>query len=43
MIATVLAILSGIFWTITYLLIIRRSIQDKSVGMPMVALCMNIS
>ncbi|MGL4620499.1 transmembrane-type terpene cyclase [Chroococcidiopsis sp.] len=40
---TALAILSGIFWTITYLLIIRRSIQDKSVGMPLVALCMNIS
>ncbi|OWY63495.1 hypothetical protein B7486_52805 [cyanobacterium TDX16] len=40
---TALAILSGIFWTITYLLIIRRSIQDQSVGMPLVALCMNIS
>lgn len=40
---TALAILSGIFWTIAYLLIIRRSIQDQSVGMPLVALCMNIS
>jgi hypothetical protein len=40
---TALAILSGIFWTVAYLLIIRRSIQDKSVGMPLVALCMNIS
>lgn len=39
----VLAILSGIFWTIAYLLIIRRSIQDQSVGMPMAAICMNIA
>jgi hypothetical protein len=39
----VLAILSRIFWTITYLLIIQRSIQDKSVGMPMAAICMNIA
>lgn len=39
----VLAILSGIFWTIAYLLIIRRSIQDRSVGMPMAAICMNIA
>lgn len=43
MTTTTVAILSGIFWTITYLLIIRRSIQDQSVGMPLVALCMNIS
>lgn len=31
---TAFAILSGIFWTVAYLLIIQRSIQDKSVGMP---------
>jgi hypothetical protein len=37
------AILSGIFWTITYLLILQRSIQDRIIGMPMVALCMNIA
>lgn len=37
----ILAIFSGIFWTITYLLIIRRSIRDQIVGLPMVALCMN--
>lgn len=40
---TALAILSGIFWTIAYLLIIRRSTQEQTVGMPLVALCMNIS
>lgn len=42
-VATTLAMLSGLFWTIAYLLIIRRSIQDRSVGMPMLTLCMNIS
>ncbi|MBV8886336.1 MAG: hypothetical protein JO235_20410 [Chroococcidiopsidaceae cyanobacterium CP_BM_RX_35] len=43
MIPTVLAILSGIFWTITYILIIRRATQDQIIGMPMVAPCMNIA
>jgi hypothetical protein len=40
---TLFALLSGIFWTITYLLILKRSIQDRIIGMPMVALCMNIA
>ncbi|WGV25819.1 hypothetical protein [Halotia branconii] len=40
---TALAILCGIFWTVAYLSIIRRSIRDKSVGMPLVAVCLNIS
>ncbi|WP_114779196.1 transmembrane-type terpene cyclase [Botryobacter ruber] len=34
---------SGVFWTITYLLILRRGFVDKTYGMPMVALCANIS
>ncbi|MFC6999403.1 transmembrane-type terpene cyclase [Rufibacter roseus] len=34
---------SGIFWTLTYLLIIRRGLLDKTYGMPMVALCANLS
>ncbi len=34
---------SGVFWLITYLLIIRRGYQDKACGMPMAALCLNIS
>jgi hypothetical protein len=38
-----LAILSGIFWTITYLLILQRSVKDRFVGMPMLALCMNFA
>jgi hypothetical protein len=38
-----LSIASGIFWSITYLLIIKRGFQDKACGMPMAALCLNIS
>src|SRR5947209_19406555 len=34
---------SGAFWTGTYLLIIRRSSLDHTYGMPLVALCANIS
>ncbi len=34
---------SGVFWTITYLLILRRGYKDKLYGMPMVALCANLS
>ncbi len=33
----------GIFWIITYILIIKRGFQDKKYGMPMVAICANIS
>ncbi|GGK68637.1 hypothetical protein ACD591_17270 [Rufibacter glacialis] len=38
-----LQICSGLFWTITYLLILRRGYQDKLYGMPMVALCANLA
>jgi hypothetical protein len=34
---------SGLFWTITYVLIILKGQKDKSYSMPMVALCANIS
>ncbi|MBE3559230.1 MAG: hypothetical protein IMW89_08400 [Ktedonobacteraceae bacterium] len=34
---------SGIFWTITYILVIRRSFLDRTYGMPLVALCANLS
>ena len=34
---------TGIFWTITYLLIIRKGYQDKTYGMPVAALCANLS
>jgi hypothetical protein len=34
---------SGILWTVTYLLIIRRGFLDHTYGMPLVALCANLS
>jgi hypothetical protein len=33
----------GIFWTAVYLLIIRLGFRDKTYGMPITALCANIS
>lgn len=36
-------LVSGLFWTITYILIIRRGYLDKTYGMPLVALGANIS
>ncbi|MGN4125697.1 hypothetical protein ACMGD3_11905 [Lysinibacillus sphaericus] len=33
----------GLFWIITYILIIKRGFQDKKYGMPMAAICANIS
>jgi hypothetical protein len=38
-----LKIIGGIFWTLTYLIIINRGFKDKSYGMPLFALCANIS
>lgn len=38
-----LAVASGLFWSVTYLLIIKRGYQDKACGMPLAALCLNIS
>ena len=34
---------SGIFWTLTYLLILRRGAKDRIHGMPMAALCANLA
>jgi hypothetical protein len=42
-VANFLMISSGICWTITYLLILRRGFLDNSYGMPMLALCANLS
>ncbi len=39
----ILKIGGGLFWTLVYIVIIRRGIKDKSYGMPMVALGANIS
>jgi len=33
----------GVFWTLAYILIIKRGFQDNTFGMPIVALCANIS
>ncbi len=33
----------GLFWSLTYILIIRRGFKDKTYGMPLVALGANIS
>jgi hypothetical protein len=33
----------GFFWTLTYILVIRRSFLDQTYGVPLVALCTNIS
>ena len=34
---------SGVFWTLVYLLIIRSGFREKTYGMPITALCANIS
>jgi hypothetical protein len=36
-------IIGGIFWSITYILIIRQGYKDKTYSMPLAALCANIS
>ena len=36
-------IASGVCWIITYLLIIKQSFAQRTYGMPMAALCANIS
>lgn len=42
-IVPILAISSGVLWSITYILIIYRGFKDKNYGMPIVALCLNVS
>lgn len=39
----ILKFISGLFWTITYILIILKGFEDKTFGMPLIALCANIS
>ena len=34
---------SGIFWTLTYVPIIWRGFLDQTYGMPLAALCANLS
>ncbi len=40
---TTLMIIGGIFWSVTYILIIRQGYKDKTYSMPLAALCANIS
>ena len=40
---TVFALAATFFWTTAYVLIIRQSLRDKVYGMPVVALCLNLS
>lgn len=40
---SLLMLACGFFWSLTYILIIQRSFQDKTYGMPLAALCLNIS
>jgi hypothetical protein len=40
---TTLALGSGLFWTLTYVLVIQRGMADRTYGMPLVALCANLS
>lgn len=40
---TEIMMIGGLFWSATYILIIRRGFKDKTFGMPMAALCANIS
>lgn len=42
-VASVLMITAGICWAATYILIIRQGSRDLTYGMPIVALCANIS
>jgi hypothetical protein len=36
-------VVSGVMWTLAYLLIIRQGFLDRTYGMPLAALCANIS
>jgi hypothetical protein len=40
---TALLLASGAFWTLTYILMIKRGFQDKTYGMPLAALGANLS
>ena len=40
---SIILILGGIFWILTYAFIISKGYKDKTYGMPLLALCANIS
>ena len=40
---SIILLLGGIFWILTYVFIISKGYKDKTYGMPLLALCANIS
>ncbi len=40
---SIILLLGGIFWILTYIFIISKGYNDKTYGMPLLALCANIS
>ena len=40
---TIILVVGGIFWILTYIFIISKGFKDKTYGMPLIALCANIS
>jgi hypothetical protein len=40
---TMMLTIGGIFWILTYIFIISKGFRDKTYGMPIIALCANIS
>ena len=40
---TIILTIGGIFWILTYVFIISKGFKDKTYGMPLIALCANIS
>jgi hypothetical protein len=40
---TIILTIGGIFWILTYIFIISKGFKDKTYGMPIIALCANIS
>ena len=40
---SIILLLGGIFWILTYIFIISKGYKDKTYGMPLLALCANIS
>jgi hypothetical protein len=40
---TIISVIGGIFWILTYVFIISKGFKDKTFGMPLIALCANIS
>jgi hypothetical protein len=40
---TIVLTIGGIFWILTYVCIISKGFKDKTYGMPLIALCANIS